>query len=85
MASLERLRAIRELELLVFGGVPEGPEPMFDRDGNPQAESRVTGRALGGGRYPAVETHRPTEFIEFDPETGEVRLVTVSQEGIESD
>lgn len=85
MASLERLRAIRELELLVFGGVPEGPEPMFERDGNPQAESRTTGRALGGGRYPSVETHQPTEFIEFDLETGEVRVVTLAQEGIDSD
>ncbi len=85
MATLERLRANRELELLVFGGVPEAPEPMFDRDGNPQAESRITGRALSGGRYPSVEAYQCTEFIEFDPETGEVRVVTLSQEGTDSD
>lgn len=85
MASLERLQANRELELLVFGGVPEAPEPMFDRDGNPQAEGRITGRALGGGRYPSVEAGHSTEFFEFDPETGEVRVIKVSQEGTDSD
>lgn len=85
MASLERLRAIRQLELLVFGGVPEAPEPMFDRDGNPQAEGRITGRALGGGRYPAVDAEEATTFLEFDPETGEVRLVAVSQEASDSE
>jgi hypothetical protein len=70
MASLRRLRSIRRLEYLVFGGVPEAPEPMFERDGNPQAEGRTTGRALGGAYYPLANTEQTDGILEFDPETG---------------
>jgi hypothetical protein len=72
MASLDRLRAIRRLEYLVFGGVPESPEPMFERDGNPQAEGRITGRAIGGGHHRIIGVEPRGDFLEFDPETGVV-------------
>lgn len=75
MASLRRLRAIRRLEFLVFGGVPESPEPMFERDANPHAEGRITGRAIGGGRNRLINFDEPRDFLEFDPETGLVREV----------
>lgn len=74
MASLRRLRAIRRLEFLVFGGVPEAPEPMFERDGNPQAEGRLTGRAIGGG-HPVITFGERRGVFEFDPETGKVSVV----------
>lgn len=75
MASLKRLRAIRRLEYLIFGGVPEAPEPMFDRDGNPQAEGRITGRAVWGGQHHAVDIANSRGRIEFDPRTGDVRVI----------
>jgi len=83
MASLRRLRAIRRLEFLVFGGVPEAPEPMFERDGNPQAEGRLTGRAIGGG-HPVISFGESRGALEFDPKTGKVSVLheDLDEEGV---
>lgn len=46
MNSVERLRDIRAYEFFVFGGVPEVPEPMYERDSHGYSETRPTGKGL---------------------------------------
>ena len=72
---MRRLRQIRRLEYLVFGGVPEAPEPMFERDGNPHAEGRLTGRALGGVDHSTADLETADGILQFDPETGILREI----------
>jgi len=50
MNSIERLREIRTYELFVFGGVPEAPESMYERDSHGYSESRSTGRGIENAR-----------------------------------
>ena len=83
MYPLERLREIRELELFLFGGVPETPEPTYERD--------VHG--FSGVRFPHCDLHdMKTEslpqgevvgWLEYHRDTGEVvyREGTSAEEG----
>lgn len=45
-------RAFRQLERLVFRGVPEQPEPLWLRDGNAHVPERLTGKSQLGGALP---------------------------------
>lgn len=46
MYPSDRDRDIRELEALVFGGVPETPQPVFERDTYAYSEVRTTRQGL---------------------------------------
>ena len=67
-------RAYRQLERLLFFGVPERPEPMWEREGSHESSDRVTGRALvssvrGSVSLDGAET---LATITYDPESGQV-------------
>ena len=46
-------RAFRQLERMVFRGVPEQPEPIWLRDRNAHVRERLTGRSQLAGGLPA--------------------------------
>jgi hypothetical protein len=71
MNSVERLRDIRAYELFVFGGVPEVPDTMYERDSHGQSESRPTGMSIQTAtlRIPRRKAHLRTR-ITVDSEAG---------------
>lgn len=75
MCSLERLKEIRALEFFLFGGIPEAPESMFERDSHHHAEVRRTRRGLATD--PETFSSEPgtvVAVIEVDYATGDVIL-----------
>ena len=52
--SANPYRAVRQLERQLFRGVPERPEPMWQRDGHNSVSDRLTGRALVADRLAYV-------------------------------
>ena len=73
-------RAFRQLERLVFRGVPEQPEPIWLRDRNAHVPERLTGRSQLAGGLPAdwregaqllvTVVYRPASLrIEYEPST----------------
>ena len=42
MYPLSRVRDVRELDLFIFGGVPEIPEPNYERDIHAYSEMRTS-------------------------------------------
>lgn len=44
-------RASRQFERMIFGGVPEHPEPNAERQAHEHASTRVTGRSPHGCEY----------------------------------
>ena len=79
MYPAERLRQIRELELYLFGGIPETPEPMQERDFHGRDIDRWP-RSMDG--HPNRQNNLPGEavgFIEYDPRTGRIRFVEFTE------
>jgi hypothetical protein len=62
-------RAFRQLERMLFLGVPERPEPFWEREGNSEMQGRFTGRSqladqvlslpLQGGQMIGTIVYRP--------------------------
>lgn len=42
---MQNSRIIRKFERFLFKGIPEQPEPTWERDGNPYVSMRETGKA----------------------------------------
>lgn len=81
-------RACRQLERLLFGGVPERPEPNWERDGfNGQVEDRETGRALLSYEAPDETQGRLIARIKYTADADEVEYVceAVDQESVRND
>ena len=80
MYPVKRLREIRELELLLFGGVPETPEPMYERDVHSFSDFRTTRRGIAsppGSTHPDGTT---VGYMEIDIQTGEITISEFSEE-----
>ena len=67
-------RAYRQLERLLFFGVPERPEPMWERETSHESSDRLTGRALvsSDGSSVSLEGAQTLATITYDPESGQV-------------
>lgn len=78
MYPLNRLRVIRSFELFLFGGVPDSAEQMYERETNPIAEIRFTRSTLNSDGPSQTDKGRVVEYIEFDPETGELTITDFS-------
>jgi hypothetical protein len=67
-------RAFRQLERMLFLGVPERPEPFWEREGNGEMEGRLTGRSqLGDHLLPILLQGAQTiSTITYRPESGEI-------------
>ena len=69
-------QAYRQLERLLFAGVPETPEQMWEREGSNESSDRITGRPLVSRRVRAV-SHDGAErlaTIIYDPKSGDVAV-----------
>jgi len=67
-------RAYRRIERMLFFGVPEQPEPMWEREGSNESGDRVTGRPLvsSGAGLVSLEGAETLATIKYNPETGEL-------------
>ena len=75
MSTLERLKDIRELEFFLFGGIPEAPEFMFERDSHNHVDVRKTRRGLASeSEFFVGEQGEVTAIIEIDPATGAMTI-----------
>ena len=75
MCSVERLKEIRAVEFFLFGGIPEAPESMFERDSHHHAEVRQTRRGLATAPEAFHSDSGITvAVIEVDYATGDVVL-----------
>ena len=74
MYSFRRLRSIRELDLLLFGGSQESAEQMFEPDSQGHYEMRVTGKPHPG-RALAKNPYKPICTYRLNFKTGEVTQV----------
>ena len=69
---IDPYRAFRQLERKIFRGVPEQPEPTWERDPNAHVPERLTGRSQRaeftaasdlGGRVIATFIYRPDDQV----------------------
>jgi hypothetical protein len=69
-------RAFRQLERKLFLAVPEHPESFWEREGNDETQSRLTGRPLQAGQaQPAsLQAAQPIATIIYRPKSGEIRV-----------
>ncbi len=67
-------RAYRQLERMLFRGVPERPESMWEREGSNESTGRVTGKPLvsSNGRSVSLEGAQTLATITYDLESDEV-------------
>lgn len=67
-------RAFRQLERKLFLAVPEHPESFWERDGNDESQSRLTGRPLQAGQaQPAsLRAVQTIATVVYRPKSGEV-------------
>ena len=86
MYPINRDRDIRELEVVVFGGVPEVPQPVYERDTYAYSEVRRTRKSrlgtynheLGGMR-----SDLDLGSIRLNTETGEFVILAPDPEGVD--
>lgn len=69
-------RAYRQLERMLFFGVPERPEQMWERDGSNESWGRTTGRPLVSSRVRSVSLNSAETLatITYDPKSGDVAV-----------
>lgn len=72
MYPRETIRDNRELELFLFGGVPETPDPVYERDFHSHSESRMTRKPMELASTSEALVGNIVGFIVFDPATGGV-------------
>ncbi len=67
-------RAFRQLERKIFRGVPEQPEPVWQRDLNAHVPERLTGRSQLGNGLPtaATDSGRLISTIVYRPDSEEI-------------
>ena len=65
-------RAYRQLERMLFRGVPERPESMWEREGSNESTGRVTGKPLvsSNGRSVSLEGAQTLATITYDLRVG---------------
>lgn len=64
----------RKFERLLFDGIPEQPEAVYERDDNGFATLRMSGRSLASAEYDSYEGISMGTY-EYDLETGKVTYV----------
>jgi hypothetical protein len=85
MSTLERLKDIRELEFFLFGGIPESPEFMFERDSHNHVDVRRTRRGLT--KYSELNVTgqgEMTAIIEIDPASGLLTVLESNARSVET-
>ena len=67
-------RAFRQLERKLFLAVPEHPESFWEREGNDETQSRLTGRPLQAGQLQPVSLQAVQKIatVIYRPKSGEI-------------
>jgi hypothetical protein len=67
-------RAFRQLERKLFLAVPEHPESFWERDGNDERQSRLTGRSVKAApdRPVSLQPAQTIATIIYRPKSGEI-------------
>jgi hypothetical protein len=79
--SMDWSDAMRKLEAFLFQGVPERPEPTFERDGYAHATERSTGRSINSSGTP----EQSGEWVTFGQIKVDIETETEVFERIEKD
>jgi hypothetical protein len=76
-------RAFRQLERKLFLAVPEHPESFWERDGNDERQSRLTGRPLQAGqvRPASLQAAQTIATVVYRPKSGEILVEPVARPG----
>jgi len=73
MSKPDRIRDIMELEVFLFGGVPEMPEPVYERDSHTHSQVRTTRTPIEASALPNNEANEVSMgYVEMDLATGEL-------------
>ncbi len=73
MSDYSRIRDVLELEVLLFGGVPEKPEPVYGRDSHAHVQSRTTRTGIAPATMSTEDLQGPVvENFTVNFETGEI-------------
>jgi hypothetical protein len=81
MYPLKRLRQIRELSLLLYGGVPEIPKPIYETDSQGFSEERTAYRRSATFRsLPPADAGQVVGSAHYDRETNSL-TISLSLEG----
>lgn len=82
MYAITRLCQIRELELFLFGGLPDPPEAVYERDNHCFSEDRA-GSGRGRQARTTREFHTPNRrfHVRFDPVRRQLIVEAHSQQG----
>jgi hypothetical protein len=82
MSDPQRIRDMIEVEVFLFGGVPEFANPVYGHDAHRYVHSRLTRTGIDGGAPPAEEAllppsgkHNRQEII-IDHATGTIEFRT---------
>lgn len=68
---------IRRYERFVFHGVPERPEPVFERDDNSYVAERATGRAVHSETESSSDDSTLIGYIRINLEKGTEEFIRV--------
>ena len=71
-AGLDRVQDIIELEVFLFGGVPELPEPVYERDYHTYHEVRTTRNPIPPVRHRGAGGAPSLGYIEIDLDSDEM-------------
>lgn len=82
MYSTDRFADILEFETFLFRGVPETAEQMFETEFFGYVDWRLTRRELISTvpERPTETPANPLYALEFDPETGDVRVIELGHD-----
>jgi hypothetical protein len=86
MYPVDRDRDIRELDVLVFGGIPEVPQPVFERDTYAYSELRRTRQlphSSVAARVNATDSAIVLDLLHIDWASGEIQFEDVLPGGDE--
>ncbi|HUQ69289.1 MAG TPA: hypothetical protein VM165_07200 [Planctomycetaceae bacterium] len=83
MSDLQLIRDMIELDVFLFGGVPELPDPIFGRDFLDYSQSRLTRSGVEDGSH----SHKPLKLkpehilqkVIIDFQTGTIRSTPTAQ------
>jgi hypothetical protein len=78
----KRFRAFRQFERFIFRGVPEIPEPIYEREVNGNTEERYTGKSGLPDNHNPEDQHQDKliAIIHYNYESNEVNIDRISDE-----
>lgn len=75
LRPIERAAAILDLEVFLFGGVPERPEPVYGRDANDHVQCRTTRSQCAPPILPSLAGSEAQQTYLINRKTLEITVV----------